>query len=96
MPAKPIEIGSLRFSKKGEAIAFFRNMLNKYELGDEVSDADTQILSLLIARHPEATEKIGPGIACFKVKSADFGTRCFWITQTNGVKVKFSFRACLD
>lgn len=94
VPAKPVNIGSLRFSKKSEADEFFKKMLYKYELADKVSDADAAYLTDLLAMHPEADEKIGVGIESFSVRTADFGTRCFWVNRSDGTTEKFSFKSC--
>ncbi|WP_112321927.1 DCL family protein [Oceanibium sediminis] len=94
MVAKPVQIGDLHFSKKGDADAFFKRMLYKYDLGDKVSVEDAAILTELIAKHPEANEKIGGGIESFSVRSADYDTRCFWVNRTDGTTVKFSSKAC--
>ncbi|WP_245739652.1 DCL family protein [Thioclava dalianensis] len=69
-------------------------MLYKYELGDKVTSKDAEILTHLMHMHPEATEKIGPGIESFSVRTADYGTRCFWVNRVDGTTEKFSFRAC--
>ena len=69
-------------------------MLYKYNLGDKVSAEDAEHLTALVARHPEADEKIGVGIESFSVRTADYGTRCFWINRTDGTTEKFSFKAC--
>lgn len=94
MPAKPVKIGSLHFDRKGDADAYFRAMLYKYELGDKISAEDDKILRELLLGHPEATDKFGSGIKSFSVRSADFGTRCFWVNRIDGSTEKFSFRAC--
>lgn len=94
MPAKPVKIGSRSFARKGDANDFFRNMLYKYDLGDKVTDEDAEILTYLVHMHPEATDKIGAGIDSFSVRTADYGTRCFWINRVDGSTEKFSFRAC--
>lgn len=94
MPTKPVKIGSLHFDRKGDADAYFRAMLYKYELGDKVSSEDDKILTELLLSHPESTDKFGPGIKSFSVRSADFGTRCFWVNRIDGTTEKFSFRAC--
>ena len=93
--AKPIVIGDLEFAKKGDAVEHFKAMLNKYRPGDKVSDADGRLLAILLARHPEAKAKIGSGINHFNVRSADFGTQCFWVTRSDGSTEKFAFRSCL-
>lgn len=94
MPAKPVTIGKLHFKKKGDADAYFQEMLRKYDLGDKVSKADTETLRDLLLGHPEADEKIGVGIKSFSIRSADFGTRCFWVNRLDGTTEKFSFRSC--
>lgn len=94
MPAKPVKIGPLSFSKKGDANDFLRDMLYKYDLGDKVTDEDAAILTHLVHMHPEAGEKIGLGIESFSVRTADYGTRCFWVNRVDGTTTKFSFRAC--
>jgi hypothetical protein len=94
MPAKPVTVGNLHFKKKGDANSYFQEMLYSYELGDKVSKPDSETLSYLLLGHPEADEKIGVGIKSFSVRSADFGTRCFWVNRLDGTTEKFSFRAC--
>lgn len=93
--AKKIEIGELTFKKKGDAVEYFRNMLAKYDVGDRVSAQDSKILQDLLVKHPDANEKVGQGIDFFSVRSADFGTKCFWVTRMDDTSVKFSFYSCL-
>ncbi|MGO4515024.1 DCL family protein [Terriglobus sp. 2YAB30_2] len=95
MPAKPITIGSTHFAKKGDAIAFYKGMLNRYDVGDKVSAADENLLRAVLALHPEATEKIGCGVTHFSVRSADFGTKCFWVNRPDGTTEKFSCTTCI-
>ena len=45
-------VGNRVFEKKGDAVAFFQEMLNKYDLGDKVSSIDTEILTDLLKHHP--------------------------------------------
>lgn len=94
MPAKPVQVGELMFPRKMDATEYFQKMLYRYNIGDKVSAADAEILTQLIATHPERTEKVGSGIASFSVRSGDFGTQCFWVNRTDGTIAKFSFRAC--
>lgn len=94
MPAKAVKIGSLSFASKGDANEFFKNMLYRYDLGDKVSADDAEHLSNLLVTHPEAEDKVGVGIESFSVRTADYGTRCFWINRTDGTTEKFSFKAC--
>jgi hypothetical protein len=95
MPAKPLTIGSLHFAKKGDASAFLQAMLHRYDVGDKVGAADEQVLRDTLALHPEAEAKVGCGITHFSVRSADFGTKCFWINRPDGTTEKCSYKACI-
>lgn len=95
MPAKPITIGPMHFPTKGDASSHLRTMLHRYDVGDRVSAADEQVLRAALALHPEAETKIGCGIAYFSVRSAEFGTKCFWLNRTDGTTEKFSYKTCV-
>lgn len=92
---KPVNYGELHFASQTEARAFLNAMLNRYDVGDRVSASDAAILTVALALHPEATQKIGSGIKDFSVRSADFGTKCFWVNRTDGTTEKFSHKACV-
>lgn len=89
----PVTLGSEHFDKKGDAIDFLNAMLNRYDVGDRVSAVDAVFLEAALARNPEAEEKIGPGIKDFSVRTADYGTKCFWVNRTDGTTVKFSHKS---
>jgi hypothetical protein len=95
MPAKPIMLGSMYFERRGDAKVYLKQMLNKYDVGDRVSPEDEIILSAALAHHAEAATKIGCGIASFSVRSADFGSQCFWVNRTDGTTEKFSISSCI-
>ncbi|AVY94670.1 DUF3223 domain-containing protein [Microvirgula aerodenitrificans] len=95
MPAKPITLGPMYFERRGDAKTYLKQMLNKYDLGDRVSAEDETILRAALANHPEAATKIGCGISCFSVRSADFGSRCFWVNRTDDTTEKFSISGCI-
>ena len=90
-----ISFGSLVFERKLDAEAYLKTMLNKYDVGDRVSAHDAEILRAALALHPDAAAKIGCGVNSFSVRSADYGTKCFWINRSDGSTEKFSFRACI-
>ena len=90
MPAKPITLGTMHFEKKGDAVAFLKDILRRYDLGDRVSAEDAVILHAALEHHPNAAVKIGSGVTSFSVRSADFGTKCFWVNRTDGTTEKFS------
>jgi hypothetical protein len=95
MPAKPISLGSLQFASKGEAFEYLREILYRYDVGDRVGSADAAVVLAALLRHPSAASKMGAGVKDFSVRSADFGTRCFWINRTDGTTEKFSISACI-
>lgn len=93
--AQPIEIGEHRFGKKTEALVFTREMLNRYRPGDTVSTTDAEFLIAALRRHPDGPSKIGVGPKRFEVRSADYGTQCFWIIRTDGSEERFSYKKCI-
>ena len=95
MPAKPITLGSIHFERRGDAKAYLKQMLNKYDVGDRVNSEDEAILRDALAHHVEAITKIGSGISNFSVRSADFGSRCFWVNRMDGTTEKFSISGCI-
>lgn len=93
--AKPITLGELEFARKGDAHAHLQTMLNRYRPGDRVTEADAVTLGHALDRHPDANEKKGVGVDHFMVRSADFGTQCFWVVRTDGSTERFSIKSCL-
>lgn len=89
----PVTLGPHHFEKKGDAIAFLNAMLNRYDVGDRVNAVDAVVLEDALARHPDAAEKIGKGVKDFSVRSADFGTKCFWVNRVDGTTTKFSHKS---
>ena len=92
---KPVSYGDLHFESQKEARGFLNAILQKYDVGDRVSAADAEILAAALALHPQAEERVGSGIKSFSVRSADFGTKCFWVNRTDGTTQKFSHKACV-
>jgi hypothetical protein len=95
MPAKPISLGTQNFARKGDAAAYLRNMLERYEVGDRVGVADAEILMAALTQHPNAAGKIGCGISYFCVRRADFASKCFWVARVDGTTEKFSYKSCV-
>lgn len=97
---RSIILRTRKFEKAGDATAFFKTMLNRYSIGQRVSDADSLDLTALLDLHDEKDEKIGCGIGFFEVNSppADappFSSRCFWIVRTDGTRIDISYKHCL-
>lgn len=95
MPAKPITLGTLHFPRKGDAATYLTSMLNRYDLGDKVNPEDSIVLMAALGHHPNGLSKIGCGVSYFSVRSADYGTRCFWVNRTDGTTEKFSIKGAI-
>jgi len=95
MPTKPITLGAMRFDKRGDAVNYLRQMLHRYDAGDRVSAADALILQAALENHPDSAAKMGSGITHFSVRSAEFGTKCFWVNRSDGTTEKFSITRCI-
>lgn len=95
MPSKSIKIGALEFSSRGNAYIFLKDILARYDIGDKVNATDSAILRDALALHPEYLTKVDCGVQSFSVRTADFGTKCFWINRVDGSSEKFALRACV-
>ncbi|WP_334044610.1 DCL family protein [Burkholderia ambifaria] len=95
MPAKPITLGPLQFNKRGDAVAYLKEMLHRYDVGDRVNADDAEILKAALEHHPNAAKKVGCGIIGFSVRTADFGTKCFWVNRPDGTTEKFSITGAI-
>ncbi|MFL6800028.1 MAG: DCL family protein [Xanthobacteraceae bacterium] len=52
------------------------------------------MLHAALTLHPDAAAKMGARITHFSVRSADFGSKCFWVNRVDGTTEKFSYKAC--
>ena len=95
MPAKPITLGPLEFERRGDAVKHLKAMLRRYDVGDRVNADDSVILQAALEHHPDAAIKIGCGITDFSVRSADYGTKCFWVNRSDGTTEKFSITGAI-
>lgn len=96
--ARSIKIDTRFFAKAGDAQAHFKTMLNSYPLGSPVLGTDKEDLKALLKRHHEYDEKVGCGIDHFVVDMDPQGspTRCFNIVRTDGSRIDFSYKHCLE
>lgn len=102
-----VDIGDEHFPTKATATARCQDILRAYPgltgsgagQPQEVTDpTHVTFLTALVKRHPEADDKIGSGIAGFKVQVNPDGTgntRCFWVIHPDGTATHFSFKSCL-
>ncbi|WP_339635377.1 DCL family protein [uncultured Sneathiella sp.] len=93
---QPVELATRTFDKKGDATAFFREILNRYQSGDRVNNDDSLDLSALLERHTEYAEKVGCGISHFEIMMTGHGTKCFRIVRLDGTGTDFSYPHCIS
>lgn len=93
--AQPVEIGNMKFSKKGDALGHLKSILNSYHPEERVSAEDEAFLLEALKNHPEVNAKIGVGVDHLFVRRADYGTKCFWVRRTDGTEERFSYKSCV-
>lgn len=91
-----MELATRGFEKQGDAIAFFKAVLNRYRPGERVSDEDALDVAALLERHTEYVTKVGCGVSHFEVMMTDHGTQCFRIIRTDDSGTDFSYRHCIS
>jgi len=96
--AKAVQVGSRQFASQKAALAFFREIRDRYADGAHIGLDDDAALRELLECHPEAPQKIGAGIAHFTVATdTTFGTtRHFVVVRTDGSSTDFSFKMCVE
>jgi len=95
--AQPVVLPSISFPTKKKATEFFKDMLNRYEDGQEIEPSDHIFLYELLLRHPEATHKIGAGVKKFsRQKSLNHPTSCFHLKRINNSATDFSYIECIS
>ena len=97
MPRKPIRcrIGQLQFASLGEAGDYFAAMLRRYQHCQRVVSEDATELLALLRCHPDAAEKLAPGVEGFVVMSNRYGTLSFRVLHREGQTTDFSIAKCI-
>lgn len=72
-----------------------RSVLYSYSDGDVVVGEDDKFLRALLARHPDATRKIGIGVYGFWRGRSKHRTDCFYVDRIDGTADDFSFNKCI-
>lgn len=93
--AKPVTLGHLHFAKQGDALEYFKEILNRYSPGEAIDAADYADVEALLSGHPRAEEKIGAGIASLLVDHDQEGGQCFHVLRSDGTKENFSYKKCI-
>jgi hypothetical protein len=90
-----VAIGSRFFEKQGDALEFFKAMLARYEVGEDVEEQDECDLRALLDRHIHYEEKVGAGVAGFCTMVAPEGSKCFGVVRVDGSIVPFTYISCV-
>lgn len=94
--SKPVEIAGLSFPTTEAFKEHVRGLLHQFQQGHVIGEPHHSFLCQLVKRHPEAAEKIGPGIKHFKVISNYVHrTPCFCLVRTDGTFTDFSYMKCI-
>lgn len=94
---KPVELGHRSFPTQKAAIEYFRDLLARHAVGDELAgeSADFRDVRAILERHPERDQKVGCGIDAFIVRLDDNANKMFWLRRTDGTETDFSFYSCV-
>lgn len=97
MPSKPITLAGETFSTQDAVRKRIQAILASYQPGSTVNLFDAALLVDLVQRHPHAEQKIGCGVAGFRVeKNPEYpSATCFILVRTDGSTTDFSYRECL-
>lgn len=91
-----IEIGGFIFATKKAASDAIRQILHTTQHRTPLAGDAAELIHALLGQHPDAAEKIGPGVASIEVRAIDYGKPGFWVTRTDGTTCDFSYRRALS
>lgn len=91
-------VGMQVFRTKQAVTEAIKTMLARYGVGAIVRPEDEAVMLDLLQHHPHAQEKIGVGIKRLRIQEPPGypGQRCFWIERTDGSRIDFSYRQCVQ
>ena len=95
--AIPVTLGRFTFASKKAAKDALRQLRDIHIDGSPILDEDAVDMLLDVVRtHPQAQQKVGPGITGFYVSEApEFGTMCFYLRRTDGTVTDFSWNEAI-
>lgn len=93
-----IKLGSVTYATKTEAKASVKKLLASYSVGQQVEDWEHQmVLCDLVLMHESWKQKVGCGIAGFKVQREEkHQSKCFWLVRVDGTSTDFSYIECFN
>lgn len=96
--SSPVTLGPFTFKSKSAAKDALRTIRDAVKDRQPILDDDAVDLLLgVVAAHPQATQKVGVGIAGFFVaRSPDYPTRCFYLRRVDGSETDFSWNETMS
>lgn len=96
--SSPVTLGRFTFKSKTAAKDALRSIRDAVEDRQLILDDDAVDLLLgVVAAHPQASQKVGVGIAGFFVaRSPDYSTRCFYLRRVDGSETDFSWNEAMS
>ena len=91
--------GAVTFGSPDDAMRFFNRLLETSPVDEDwpVAGETHAVLLDALGRHPDARDKMGDGVATFRVSlHPTEGYRSFVATRVDGTAVDFSLRKCVD
>ncbi|MET1071906.1 MAG: DCL family protein [Umezawaea sp.] len=89
-------IGNTRFTRLKDAQNAVKEVLYSVPIGAELTGDQFDFIMDVVACHPDAEGKIGPGIAAISVRVSPFNQRGFWITRVDGTVTDISYLKCVN
>jgi hypothetical protein len=94
--ARERTIGSTRFARLKDAQDAVKEVLYSVPVGTELAGSQFDFIMDVVACHPEAEGKIGPGIAAITIRVSPYNQRGFWITRVDGSEIDISYLKCVN
>ncbi len=92
---KQLKIGALTFKYKKDAIAYFKDILTSYKIGEILNTDDYTDLCHLLEVHQDAAEIIGLGVKKIEVIESRYKSKCFQVIRSDSSREIFSYRRCI-
>ncbi len=92
---KQLQIGALTFKYKKDAIAYFKEILNSYKIGEKLNIDDYTDLCHLLEVHQNASQIIGSGVKKIEVIESRYKSKCFQVIRSDSSQEIFSYIRCI-
>lgn len=90
-----VQIGEHFFPKKGDLIKYIRALVDRYQIGEYLNDADVQFCLELFESHTDYPQKLAPGVERIQLLIQEEGTRGFQIHKKDGKSDNISWKDCV-